>query len=374
MTDAQAADLRVYGSAISYYTGKLEGYLRYKEIPYEFVPFSPSVGRRLKRETGTSQMPAVELPDGRFMTDTTPMIDWFEAAHPEPAVIPHDPLQAFVSRLIEDYAEEWLWRPAMHFRWSYRQDALLLSRKIVDELMVEVPLPRASKRFLIRQRQHGFYVRRDGVARETWDHVEASYFATLDRLSAIFEARPYLLGDRPTLADFGFFAPMFRHFSQDPTASDHMRRRAPAVFEWQARLWNARARRVSGDLVSGIPPDWGPLLDDVGQAYLPYLCANAEGWKAGRDRHDALIQGVRYRDLPVSQYRVWCLERLRAHFEALSDAPRARARALLERHACWEPLWRIADPDSRYDPEGLVPFRGRKVHYQNDRSAKAKRT
>lgn len=75
MTDAQAADLRVYGSAISYYTGKLEGYLRYKEIPYEFVPFSPSVGRRLKRETGTSQMPAVELPDDRFITDTTPMID-----------------------------------------------------------------------------------------------------------------------------------------------------------------------------------------------------------------------------------------------------------------------------------------------------------
>lgn len=374
MTDAQAADLRVYGSAISYYTGKLEGYLRYKEIPYVFVPFSPSVGRRLKRETGTSQMPAVELPDGRFMTDTTPMIDWFEAAHPEPAVIPRDPLQAFVSRLIEDYAEEWLWRPAMHFRWSYRQDALLLSRKIVDELMAEVPLPRVLKRLLIRQRQHGFYVRRDGVARETWDHVEASYFATLDRLSAIFETRPYLLGDRPTLADFGFFAPMFRHFSQDPTASDHMRRRAPAVFEWQARLWNARARRVSGDLVSGIPPDWGPLLDDVGQAYLPYLCANAEGWKAGRARHGAEIQGVRYRDLPVSQYRVWCLERLRTHFEALADEPRARARGLLERHACWEPLWRIADPDSRYDPEGLVPFRGRKVHYQNDRSAKAKRT
>jgi hypothetical protein len=28
--------LRVYGSVISYYTGKLEAYLRYKEVPYEF--------------------------------------------------------------------------------------------------------------------------------------------------------------------------------------------------------------------------------------------------------------------------------------------------------------------------------------------------
>jgi glutathione S-transferase len=372
VTTGDDTPLVVYGSAISYYTGKLEGYLRYKEIPYRFVPFSPQIGRRLLRETGTSQMPAVELPDGRFMTDTTPMIDWFEAQHPEPAVIPRDPLQGFVSRLVEDYAEEWLWRPAMHFRWSYRGDALLLSRKIVDEIMVDVPLPGFVKRFLIRQRQHGFYVRRDGVTRETWDHVEGSYFATLERLSRILAGRPFLLGQVPTLADFGFFAPMFRHFSQDPTAADHMRKRAPAVFEWQARLWNARASRIQGGLVAGIPTDWGPLLDDIGEAYLPYLCANADAWKAGLRRHAAEIQGVRYRSLPVSQYRVWCLERLRGHFEALPGDVRAEARALLESHGCWEPLWRVEDPASEHDPERLVPFRGRKVHYENRRPSEGR--
>jgi glutathione S-transferase len=357
--------LTVYGSAISYYTGKLEGYLRYKEIPYRFVAYSPKIGQRLQRETGNSQMPAVELPDGRFLTDTTPMIDWFEANYPGPAVIPHDPLQAFVSRLVEDYAEEWLWRPAMHFRWSYRGDALLLSRRIVDEMMSDIPAPGILKRFVIRQRQHGFYVRRDGVSRETWDHVEGCYFGALERLTNILFSRPYLLGEVPTLADFGFFASMFRHFSQDPTASEHMRVRAPAVFEWQARLWNARGSRLSGSLVAGIPDDWAALLDDIGRAYLPYLCANAEGWKAGLTRHDATIEGVPYRSLPVSQYRVWCLERLRGHFDALVGEPSARARELLERHGCWEPLWRVADPRSGYDPDGEVPFRGRKVHYDN---------
>ena len=362
-------ELSVYGSAISYYTGKFEGYLRYKEIPYRLVTFSPKVSRRLQRETGAAQIPAVELPDGRFMTDTTPMIDWFETHHPESAVIPRDPLQAFVSRLVEDYAEEWLWRPAMHFRWSYRQDALLLSRKIADELLGGIPLPGFAKRLRdATEGNGGFYVLRDGVTRETWDHVEASYFATLDRLSDIFATRAFLLGDIPTLADFGFFASMFRHFSQDPTPAEIMRIRAPAVFEWQARLWNARASKTSGDLVPGVPKDWEPFLDDIGQAYLPYLCANAEGFAAGRSRHDATIQGVRYRNLPVSQYRVWCLERLRAHFEALPDETRAQARALLERHACWEPLWRTPNLESRHDPDGQVPFRGRKVHYDLKRS------
>lgn len=367
MTKPDSEELIVYGSAISYYTGKLEGYLRYKEIPYRFIPLSPSVGRRIQRETGTSQIPAVELPDGRIMTDTTPMIDWFEEKYPEYPVIPHDPLQGFVSRLVEDYAEEWLWRPAMHFRWNYRQDAYLLSRKIADELMVDVPIPGFAKRFLMRRRQQGFYVRRDGVRPETWDHVEGCYFSTLDRLSKIFSDRPFLLGQAPSLADFGFFASMFRHFSQDPTAADHMRERAPAVFEWQARLWNARGSQIHEGLMSGIPEDWGPLLEDLGQTYLPYLCANAEGWKAGRRRHDAEIEGVLYRNLPVSQYRVWCLERLRIHFNALSEAPRAKAQSLLEEHGCWEPLWRTQALESRYDVDAQVPFRGRKVHYDSSR-------
>ncbi len=359
-----SAVLKVHGAKLSYYTGKLEGYLRYKEIPHEFIPIGPHSHRRLQKETGASQLPGVELPDGRFMTDTTPMIDWFEAEYPSPPVIPLDPLQGFVSRLVEDYAEEWLWRPAMHFRWSYKKDSLLLSRRIVDEIMVGVPIPPFVKRMLIKRRQHGGYVRGDGVTRETWDHVEGCYFKTLEQLEAIFSTRPYLLGDIPTLADFGFFASMFRHFSQDPTPAELMRERAPAVYEWQARLWNARASRMSGGLLSGIPEDWGPILDEVGSAYLPYLCANAEGWKAGLKRHDAMIQGLQYRDLPVSQYRVWCLERLREHFEALPEGPANEARQHLEAHGCWEPLFRTSDTNSRYDTTN-IPFRGRKVHYHN---------
>jgi glutathione S-transferase len=361
------APLRVYGARISYYTGKLEGYLRYKEIPYELVPLTPKRMRRVRAETGTSQMPAVELPDGRFMTDTTPIIAWLEARRPDPVVIPHEPLLGFVSRLVEDYAEEWLWRPAMHYRWSYRPDRLHLSRMIVDELMGDVPLPGFVKRELIRRRQRGFYVRRDGVSRETWDHVESIYLRSLDQLEAIFRQRPYLLGAAPSLADFGFFASMFRHFAQDPTASTIMRERAPGVHAWQARLWNARGSEMRGGLLAGIPDDWSPILREIGDAYLPYLNANAEAWHAGQARFDATIQGVPYRRMPVSQYRVWCLEQLRAHYAALPDGPRAAARTLLEAHGCQAPLFRLEALDSRYDPDGRVPFRGRKVHYENVR-------
>ena len=349
--------LRVYGSEISYFTGKLEAYLRYKEIPYERIAMTPRLmSGAVRKATGAAQMPAVQLPDGRWMTDTTPMIAWLETQHPTPAVIPADPLQAFVSRLVEDYADEWLWRPALHYRWSYRSDALLVSRRAVDELAGAIPLPGFLKRFAIRQRQMRRHVRGDGVTRSTRAHVEQTYLASLDALQAIFETRSFLLGDAPTLADFGFFASMFRHFGLDPTPAQIMRTRAPAVYEWLARLWNARGSQIDGSLLTGVPEDWEPILSEVGATYLPSLAANALAWERGERHFDLDIQGVRYRRLPTSRYRVWCLEQLRRSFEALPESAATTARELLEKHGIWAPLWRVAEPASGYDPENLAPF------------------
>ena len=357
MNGGTATPLRVYGLEVSYFTGKLEGYLRYKEIPYQHVSMTRTHWENIvPRATGVAQMPAVELPDGRWLTDTTPIIEWMETQWPEPAVIPAAPLQAFVSRLLEDYADEWLWRPALHYRWSYRADAHLLSGKIVDEMLTDLPLPGALKRAAIRLRQRQRYVRGDGVTAHTRAHVESVYLTSLAHLDAILTQHPFLLGAQPTLVDFGFFASMFRHFGLDPTPSAIMRAQAPGVWEWVARVWNARASRTRGALAHGIPDEWGPILDAIGSAYLPYLCANAEAWKARRRRFDVTIGATRYAALPTSQYRVWCLERLRAHANALAEEPRRQAQALLERHGCWEPLWRVTDACSGHDPAGRAPF------------------
>ena len=127
--------LKVYGLKVSYFTGKLEAYLRYKEIPYDFHAMTArEFMRTIPEKTGAMQMPAAELPDGRWMTDSSPMIDWFETQYPDSPILPDDPAQAFVCRLIEDYADEWLWRPAMHYRWSYPLSSKLLARQISDAM------------------------------------------------------------------------------------------------------------------------------------------------------------------------------------------------------------------------------------------------
>jgi len=347
--------LTVCGPEVSYFTGKLEAVLRFKELPYRPVAKGPA---EMAGPTGVAQVPGMQLADGRWLTDTTPIIAWLDERYPDAPVIPRDPVVAFFSRLLEDYADEWLWRPAMHYRWDYPEGAQHLSRVLVDEAARHIPLPGFVKRHLIRTRQRTLFTRGDGVSAATWDHVEKVYLDSLAHLGAILETRPYLLGTRPSLADFGFFGPMFRHFAMDPPSARIMRETAPAVFEWVARVWNARASVTGGELLEHVPDDWGPILDAVGSAYLPYLCANAEAWQARRSHFDVDIEGAPYREIRTARYRVWCLEELRRHFGELSEPDQRQARARLEAHGCWEPLWRVQDPASGVDPDRQAPFAG----------------
>lgn len=350
-------EIDVWGSSSSYFTGKLEGYLRWKGIPYRLRPMTSRMfGRVVPRETGAAQMPAVRLPDGRWMTDTTPMIEWFESRHPDPRVIPADPVQAFASRLLEDMADEWLWRPAMHFRWSYPEDAGLLASRLADELLVDLAAPRWAKRVAIRRRQTTRFVSRDGVNQHTRGHVESVYLRMLDALQSIVSRRPFLLGPTPTLADFGFFGPMFRHFATDPTPAAIMRDRAPAVWSWVARLWDAREGASRGEPVAGVPDDWGPLLDEAGHGHLAWLVQNARAFADGRRRFDATMGSVVYENVPVSSYRVWCLERLQARLSEIGPADEERVERLLDRHGCLVPLRHAVGRPSGHDPEGRAPF------------------
>lgn len=351
------APLQAYVLDVSYFSGKLEAYLRWKEIPYQRIEVRwDRVQGELRRATGVAKVPVLRTADGLWLQDTTPILDWLEARHPQGAVLPDDPFQAFFCRLLEDWADEWLWRPALHYRWSFAPDARLLAQRIAAEAMGHLPLPTAWVAAIVRRRQHRTYVSGDGVTAATRAHVEGIYLGALERLERLLREQPFLLGERPSLADFGLFGPMFRHFALDPTPARLMRDRAPAVLEWVARLWNARASRLrAGWPPAGeLPAVWRELLAEVGAGYLPALHANAVAWRAGARRHDFTVQGAAYRDVPVVRYRVWCRERLQDHFEALPEPQRAAVRAELERAGAWEPLWRDGRIPSRLF-EGAPP-------------------
>lgn len=349
--------LTVYGLKVSYFTGKLEAYLRYKEIPYAFHALTgKEFTELLPEKTGALQMPAVQLDDGRWMTDTTPMIDWFETQYPSPSILPDDPVQAFICKLIEDYADEWQWRPAMHYRLSYRESSKLLARQISEAMGRDLNIPNWIVRHRVENRQRKFFVEKDGVSKQTWDHVEQAYHRLLGFLREVLKHRPFVFGDRPTLADIGLMGPLFRHYAMDPKPGIIMREEWSEVMAWVYRVWNARASQINGALVSGIPDDIADFLKEIAETHLEALCANAEAHADGQKLHDPIIQGVQYRDVPVSQYRVWCLERLQVQRTSVSENARDTLDALLQEHGALEPLVRMKDLKSGYQKDQNAPF------------------
>jgi len=352
----KAIKMHVYGCKISYYTGKLETYLRYRCIAYDY---SPTVGneKKLRAGAGVVQMPVIALDDGRWMTDTTPVLKWLDGQAGGASIYPDDPVLKFIALLIEDYADEWLWRPAMHYRWSYRPDRQYAAESLYNDLIAgTLAIPKFIAINRLKQRQFGNFVKGDGVTQATRWHVEQFYHTALDRLQTIFTHRPFILGDRPTIADFGMMAPMLRHFSQDPTPAEIMRNRAPAVYEWVARMWNVQADRHGKALISNIDAPLSQLLLEISETHLQQLACNATAYRNGQTHFEQTLQNCHYKNVPMSRYRVWCLEALQTLWDGL--APDSTAQIV--DHLAPNSQDILSDtgqsPRSGYDPAQKAPF------------------
>jgi len=321
--------LVVHGLDLSYFTGKLEAYLRARGLPYRLEEMDTRAFRGLARHTGVQQMPQLELPDGRWMTDTVQIIDALEKELPQPGITPSDPVCAFVAGLIETYADEHLWRPALYYRWAFDDDGRLMSARLARGMLRDIGGPLALKRQFILLRQRARYLRGEGVTSANRHEIEADYLDLLDALEPVLRRRDWVLGEVPTRADIGLFGPMFRHFHCDPTPGRIMRARAPAVAAWVTRLWALEGPVGPGaQSLTSVPDDLGDLFRLVVQRFLPELLANAAAVVAGRGEVLHRVGGavIRYRPNP---YRAGRLSRLIRDFHALDSAAKERVATVL---------------------------------------------
>jgi glutathione S-transferase len=349
---------QLYVSDSSYYSGKLEAYLRYKDIPHVRHEINVNTMRDvILPATGFMKVPAMQCPDGRWLKDTTPMIQWLEREHPSPSVYPDDAAARFIALLVEDYADEWMWRPAMYYRWRFADSHMLRRLRLGQELAAGTLHSAWLMGWYFRWRQYLVFVRGDGVRRHNEAPVQALYRRTLAQLAALLEDRPFLLGDAPSIVDFGFFASMFRHFALDPHPAKIMVDTAPAVFAWVGRVWNARASREGqrgvGDFASA---RWDDLFASIAGEYLPYLDDNARAYASGRHRFDSNIGGTVYPAMPVVRYRVACRGQLLKAYSRLDERARAVVQSRLEKSGIARWLAAAEVIDAGLDAEFDLPL------------------
>jgi glutathione S-transferase len=308
---------RVHGLSLSYFTGKIEAYLRAKGQAYRLIEMTAADLRRCASITGVAWMPQVQMADGRWLTDSCRIIEYIEGQSRQAAITPADPALAFLSGLIEDFGDEQLWRPALYYRWAFAADRRLRGRQIAQTVMRDMSLSLWLKTRIVIARQRRVYLAGDGVNKANRFAVEAEYHQCLEALEPVLASQPFVLGDRPTEADFGLFGGLFRHFSEDPTPAAIMASKAPAVLAWTRRLWSLRPQDFeSRSHPSAMPDNLGPLAAAISSRFLPMLAAHDMAWSRGARTARYEHFGAEF-ETRVSPYRAWRLARLRQRFAAL---------------------------------------------------------
>jgi glutathione S-transferase len=326
---------RIFGSELSPYSVKVRSYFRYKNFAHEWIPRSPAVQAEFQKYAKLPLVPLVVTPPGlsgesEGVQDSTPIIERFEASQAEPSIVPQDPALAFVSALLEEYGDEWGNKWMFHYRWRYPPDAWSTAERIAQQMMgAQGPLAVAQARTAVAERMTGRlgFV---GSNDRTQPTIEASFKRVLGLLEAHLQARPYMLGGRPAMADFGLWGQLYEA-ATDPTPGAVMRTSSPKVMAWVQRMLSPKAEGPF-EPWAALAPSLMPLLtQEVGGLFLPWSAANAAALSRGDKSFEMTLGGAPWSQEP-QKYHARSLAEIRRKYAAAKGSPGLKA--ILDESGC----------------------------------------
>lgn len=267
------APFRLYGAELSPYSVKVRSYLRYKGLEFDWLPRTNARQEEFQRFAKLPLIPVLVDANDNAMQDSTPILESLEARYAEPSATPQEPSLAFLSALIEDYADEWLNKAMFHYRWTYPDDQASAAKRITDMIFDGAEKPEGIED-AVRTRMVGrlYHV---GSSPETAALIEGSFTRLIGHLEGVLKARPYLFGARPSVADFGLAGQLAQLLS-DPTPGALLRAEAPNVVAWIARMERPAAEGAFAAFAD-VRDDFVALLrEEIAGAYLTWAAANAQ--------------------------------------------------------------------------------------------------
>ena len=311
------SEYRIFGSELSPYSVKVRSYFRYRGLPHQWIPRSPAVQAEFQKYAKLPLVPLVVTPDEEGIQDSTPIIERFETA--EPSLSSQDRTLDFVSALLEEYGDEWANKWMFHYRWRYQPDVWSTAERIARQMTeAQGTLAVAQARAAVAERmvaRIGFV----GSNPTTEPTIEASFRQALALLEAHLQTRPYMLGSRPAMADFGLWGQLYE-LATDPTPGAIMRASSPKVMAWVQRMLDPR-NEGSFEAWPALAPTLMPLLkEEVAGLFLPWSTANAAAVVRGDKTFETMLGGAAWSQEP-QKYHARSLGEIRRKYAAASDAP-----------------------------------------------------
>lgn len=331
------------GWDISWFSGKVRSYLRHKRIPWRERPMSAiEFSFHAPRRTGAAAMPVLITPEGRWVQDSSVIIDFLESRFPQDGIIPATPVLRFVAYLLEIWGDEF-WIPVgLHTRWSHRENYPRFEREAGANLLPHAPRfvqKRAAAWAAGKMQDH---LRSVGIVPAQVALLDRWTEDMLDLLERHFAVCPWLLGERVSLADFGLIGPLYAHLGTDPWPQRELIACRPHVQAWIERMMNPPAAAGAFPEDDRVPETLLPVVAAALHEMLPWVqatLAEVQHFQAehpGTRRIPRKLGTVEY-PFGASRYRrdalpyvLWMVQRMQQVMRQLPAPQQAALREFLK--------------------------------------------
>jgi len=326
---------RLFGAEMSPYSVKVRAYLRYQNIPHQWLVRNEYNQAEYDQHAKIPILPLLVDPQGDSQQDSTPIIEKLEESHSRNSIYPSDPALKFLSQLIEEFSDEWGNKWMFHYRWAREVDRQACSKRLA--LMMKPSADETEQNGIadfIKQRMLG-RTEFVGSNKQTAPLIESSFLEAIEQLDQHLASRPYLLGGKPSFADFGLWAQLYCCWT-DPTAGSLIEARAQNVLAWIHRMLyplDLGKFETWPDLAPSLSPF---LQSQIGQRFIPWTLANERAINAGEAELELKLLGQSWRQQP-QKYHVKSLQQLRIKYQALSAT--ASIDAMLQDINCEAEVW-----------------------------------
>jgi len=222
-------ELLLYDLTDSPFCAKARICLQLKGVSYRRVTLTIRRLREVRRLNPLGQVPVL-LCGSDVVSDSSTIVRFLEARHPEPALLPRDPAAAAYCSLVEEWADEGLSIPIAGFRWLNPENRSTAVATTARELGGGA-FPGAFAAILagrVRRR-----LRAQGYTCAALPRLEDRMRENLATLEQLLVDRDYLLGRRRTVADVSAFAQLALLRG---CAEARLLAAAPRVVAWMDRM------------------------------------------------------------------------------------------------------------------------------------------
>jgi len=185
-------------------------------------------------------------------------------------------------------------------------------------------------------RWYGLPLAPSQIAELAWRAENETLGIRAGALDRLVQAQGYVLGARPSSADFAIYGQLTQLGIIEPTSAAIMAKVSRRVRGWLDRVEDLSGLApAEGDWISreAARASMKPLLAEIGRVYAPFLLANAKAVMAGAQSFDTEIDGRAWTQ-PTFPYQAKCLKWIRDEFSALGPADQSEVRGLFAGTGC----------------------------------------